>query len=67
MIAQVQAVAYVERKCLVTRPIKAQFDDKLLRQLQYIVSAVSGNEFLINTMEQILPIFFFNVNQHTSS
>lgn len=44
---------------MVTRPIKTQFDDKLLRQLQHIVSAVSGNEFLISTMEQILPIFFF--------
>lgn len=46
---------------MATRPIKTQFDDKLLRQLQHIVSAVSGNEFLISTMEQILPIlcFFF--------
>lgn len=38
---------------------KDPVDDKLLRQLQHIVSAVSGNEFLISTMEQILPIFFF--------
>lgn len=43
---------------MVTRPIKTQFDDKLLRQLHHIVSAVSGNEFLISTMEQILPILY---------